>query len=872
MGCAFEKVGERLVSANAGTARHFRHRASGAEIVALETEEAQKVFACLFETPPDSSNGLPHVLEHMVFRGSRRFPAHSLYAALAQTSMMTGLNASTRADSTIYHFSSADECDFGNLLEVMLDALMHPLLQDDDVASERAVVLNEMIGHHGQQSNVLVGALRRELFPDGPLAYDAAGAPDAIPGLEAESVRTYCTSHYHAGNVRIFLSGRLDLAARLDQLDRLLGPVGPPVTPAEGIWRESPRKVLTPAPSGSGAGIAWALPADERVEGSLVWELLAELLLRTGSGPLTPARVGPGGRVVGRGFSASARWSSYEVAFEGLNPADVERLERRVMEALIRVVEEGFQPEHLASALDALSLRLLDPAGLRPPSLALLEQIEPGWRRGVDPLELIDVSERLEVLRRQLAAQPQILTETVRRGLLDNPHRLFVMLEKVGTETATTPSTASHRAAAAGPPPDPTARTDVPPVPALALGELPSGPPEENVRQTGHILEIGRPGVGPARLELALPLQGLAGAELATVPLLGALMAGEGPGGASVATLIWGAGDEAWLIVRGRALPKHGATLVRFLAERLAGHLPKGEELMSLLGGETARASARIADAPHLACAAGLAAFASPGAALANRLAGLGAPETFRDLGAMPAETLRATLAALGNRLRVAPGAAIAVAGMEATEAEPLLGAATTTGTTVLPPAETPGACAVSIASTNFTAGQLFLPLPSGTSMIAAHALETGWLWDAIRGHGGAYSVRCAYDPATASLSLISIRDPDPVASYARFAESPIWLRVNARSEFLQRVRVGAIGRLLRPPPPRDGALTALQRHLGGTTLERRQVEFDAVRDVTDRTMRAFADAMHAALASAPKLLLGPEAGVRELRAAGFAG
>ena len=69
-----------------GIGRLFKHDKSGARLLYLECDDDNKVFAIGFRTPPIDSTGTPHILEHSVLCGSRKFPSKEPFVELAKGS------------------------------------------------------------------------------------------------------------------------------------------------------------------------------------------------------------------------------------------------------------------------------------------------------------------------------------------------------------------------------------------------------------------------------------------------------------------------------------------------------------------------------------------------------------------------------------------------------------------------------------------------------------------------------------------------------------------------------------------------------------------------------------------------------------------
>ena len=102
-------------------------RATGAQIVYLHApEDDNKVFSISFCTPPQNDKGIPHILEHCVLNGSRKFPLKEPFVELLKGSLNTFLNAITFPDKTMFPVASRNEQDFMNLMDVYLDAFCTP--------------------------------------------------------------------------------------------------------------------------------------------------------------------------------------------------------------------------------------------------------------------------------------------------------------------------------------------------------------------------------------------------------------------------------------------------------------------------------------------------------------------------------------------------------------------------------------------------------------------------------------------------------------------------------------------------------------------------------------------------------------------------
>lgn len=215
----------------------LRHRKTGARILLLENEDDNKVFDIAFRTPPANSTGVAHILEHSVLCGSRNFPLKDPFVELAKGSLNTFLNAMTYPDKTMYPVASCNEQDFQNLMHVYLDAVFYPnIYQKEEIFRQEGwhyhlehieepltlngVVYNEMKGAFSSAEEVLDREIFNVLFPDTPYGVESGGDPDYIPELSYEEFLEFHSKYYHPSNSYIYLYGNMDMAEKLDWIDK----------------------------------------------------------------------------------------------------------------------------------------------------------------------------------------------------------------------------------------------------------------------------------------------------------------------------------------------------------------------------------------------------------------------------------------------------------------------------------------------------------------------------------------------------------------------------------------------------------------------------------------------------------------------------
>lgn len=234
----FVLVGYTPINELQSVLRELVHLPSGAQIMHLENEDPENVFCLSFKTLPQSSNGAPHILEHTVLCGSKKFPVKDPFFAMSRRSLNTFMNALTGSDFTCYPAATQIEKDFYNLLEVYLDAVFHPKLHrlsflqeghrlefsDPENAQSalqiKGIVYNEMKGALSSADSRIWHEMLKTLVPDLPYAFNSGGEPEEIPHLTYEELIAFHEMHYHPSRCLFFFYGNFPLKKHLEFIEQ----------------------------------------------------------------------------------------------------------------------------------------------------------------------------------------------------------------------------------------------------------------------------------------------------------------------------------------------------------------------------------------------------------------------------------------------------------------------------------------------------------------------------------------------------------------------------------------------------------------------------------------------------------------------------
>ena len=385
-----------------GTAYVLSHRKSGARLLYLANDDANKAFSIAFKTPPADDTGVFHILEHSVLCGSDKFPVKEPFVDLLKSSMQTFLNAMTFPDKTLYPVASTNDQDLLNLADVYLDAVLHPAIyhkraifeqegwhyelaadaeadEGDSIAGDvvaateaedgqaelvlNGVVYNEMKGALSDANSVLYDELQAALFPDTAYRFESGGTPRAIPDLTYEQFLDEHARHYRLDNSYLTLYGNVDLDRMLAFLDReYLSPVADEEAARAAARTEAGKPPLEPhaleaqapvmaahvvrdmdtAPENACAGLGYVIgDADERTRLVAV-DILLDALMGSNEAPVKRALLDAGLADDVQAFVADGMLQPFAVVqLRGSKPGAAERFRAAFEDALRAVAEQG---------------------------------------------------------------------------------------------------------------------------------------------------------------------------------------------------------------------------------------------------------------------------------------------------------------------------------------------------------------------------------------------------------------------------------------------------------------------------------------------------------------------------------------------------
>lgn len=447
----------------------LEHKKSGARLFLLSNEDDNKVFSIGFRTPPSDSTGVPHILEHSVLCGSRKFPVKDPFVELVKGSLNTFLNAMTYPDKTVYPIASTNDKDFQNLMDVYLDAVLNPniyreekifkqegwhyeLESEDGPLTYNGVVYNEMKGAFSSPESVLDRYTQQVLFPDVCYGFESGGDPKNIPDLTYEDFLNFHRKYYHPANSFIYLYGDMDMAEKLEWLDtEYLGKYDRNDEVAKVDSRIPMQKSFDEPKE---AEISYSITEEEEGEAGtylsvsdvvgtdldpklyIAFQILEYTLLDAPGAPLKQALLdaGIGGDILG-GYDSGILQPYFTVIAKDAKAEQKGEFLAVVKGTLRKLADQGINKKSLLAGMNYHEFRYREADyGNYPKGLMYGLQCLDSWLYDGDPMMHLEYEETFAFLKQ--AVEEGYFEQLIRDYLLDNPFEAVIVVKPEKNLTA----------------------------------------------------------------------------------------------------------------------------------------------------------------------------------------------------------------------------------------------------------------------------------------------------------------------------------------------------------------------------------------------------------------------------------------------------
>ncbi len=170
----------------------------------------------------DTSPGVAHATEHMLFRGTSDVTAGQFADIAAR--MGAQYNAQTLNETTLYYFK-LPSAYVGVALRLEADRMTNALIRPSDWAAERGPIEQEIQALEsipGYRIGRKVGEL---FFAGTPFANSPGGTVQSFEKMNSDEIVAFYKRWYHPNNATLIVAGDIDSQATMAQVHELFDPI-----------------------------------------------------------------------------------------------------------------------------------------------------------------------------------------------------------------------------------------------------------------------------------------------------------------------------------------------------------------------------------------------------------------------------------------------------------------------------------------------------------------------------------------------------------------------------------------------------------------------------------------------------------------------
>ena len=224
---------------------------NGLRVVTQPMATARSVAVGLFvgvgsRREDEAHSGLSHLLEHLVFKGTRRYPEPGGLSEAVEGCGGT-VNAATDRELTIYTARVPKEAA-SRALDVVADLVLSPLLRKRDLIGEKPVIVDEIRMYVDSPGDHVFSLFDELLFGSHPLGREIAGTPRSVRRARHDTVVGHWEQWYRPSNLVLAAAGSIAHAEVVEAAGRWFEADQPAALP---IQLPPALEAPMPAPAGS---------------------------------------------------------------------------------------------------------------------------------------------------------------------------------------------------------------------------------------------------------------------------------------------------------------------------------------------------------------------------------------------------------------------------------------------------------------------------------------------------------------------------------------------------------------------------------------------------------------------------------------------
>ncbi len=155
------------------------------------------------------TNGLSHFLEHLIFKGTEKYPGDEISRKTETQGGM--INAATSKEFTQFYIDT-QKAALADTIDILADAMANAAFPNDEIEKERPVVIEEIRRHSDNPGAVLYDLYNEALFLKTPYRSTIIGTEDIIRNVSRQEIIDYYKTFYVPENMFVGIAGDFNTA------------------------------------------------------------------------------------------------------------------------------------------------------------------------------------------------------------------------------------------------------------------------------------------------------------------------------------------------------------------------------------------------------------------------------------------------------------------------------------------------------------------------------------------------------------------------------------------------------------------------------------------------------------------------------------
>jgi predicted Zn-dependent peptidase len=173
---------------------------------------------------PPAIAGASHFLEHLLFKGTDTRSAQDIAEAI--DAVGGEMNAFTTKEYTAFYVRVLDD-SLDLAVDILSDIMWSPAFRPDEIDAERQVILEEILMHEDEPSDLVHDVFTEALYPGHPLGREILGTEATIEAMTRAEIADYFGEHYRPESIVVAAAGNVEHDALASAIDaRYAGPTG----------------------------------------------------------------------------------------------------------------------------------------------------------------------------------------------------------------------------------------------------------------------------------------------------------------------------------------------------------------------------------------------------------------------------------------------------------------------------------------------------------------------------------------------------------------------------------------------------------------------------------------------------------------------